>query len=565
MMKKMKRAMVQLLALTMLASSLVACGGGGETSSTDATKSTLNVGVFDAGLGTTFFNVMAADFEEYYKETSFEDNKKGVQVVMDAKKDEFKVGNLSNTMPNYENALYFMDAASYTTYSNKGLLADITSVVTEKIYDENGDMATDTGLSATQSIEDTMLDDFVNYYKTEDSKYYAIPFYIGVSGIIYDADLFDEKGFFMYENGSFGATYDDIASGNCSKGPDGRIGTEDDGLPNTWNDFVNLMKEMRESSVIPFTWDGANTYQKNNVFEYIWANYEGKDNYMLNYTFSGHDTGLNVDITEENYKELVNQEGRKAAIKAFYDIYSNTKNYSANALTQSHTEAQFEYVWSSTNTNQPIAMFMEGAYWENEARSVFEEMAITDASLGYGKRNFKLMSVPKFEGVEGVKDQTNSDMVLPASGSKTFICISEKNKCKNPEVQLKLAKLFIQFVQTRGQMAKFTASVGGCTRPYDYKVEEAEYNTYTQYGKSIMKYREEGAYLTTDLPLAALRKANQFLFEDGNGGWAFEARKGTDEKLYDPFSYFVKYKGATVEDCWADFKATFAGDFNVKK
>ena len=46
-----------------------ACGGDKE----DSTKTYLDVGVFDAGLGTVYFDEMKKDFEAYYANESFED------------------------------------------------------------------------------------------------------------------------------------------------------------------------------------------------------------------------------------------------------------------------------------------------------------------------------------------------------------------------------------------------------------------------------------------------------------------------------------------------------------
>ena len=128
------------------------CGGSGQKY--DETKSQLNVGVFYGGLGRVWMDSLAKDFEEYYKDTSFEDGKKGVQVIVDAKKKEFEIANLSVTMESYDNALYATDFSDIALWHQNGLLADISDIVNEKVYDEDGNLAAATGKAAVSSIHD---------------------------------------------------------------------------------------------------------------------------------------------------------------------------------------------------------------------------------------------------------------------------------------------------------------------------------------------------------------------------------------------------------------------------
>ena len=86
----MKKTKIICLILSVLLSvtSLTACGtrgGGGQE--IDETKSLLNIGVFEDGVGSFFVDEYIEDFVEYYKNTPFEDGKMGVQVLKEAKKD----------------------------------------------------------------------------------------------------------------------------------------------------------------------------------------------------------------------------------------------------------------------------------------------------------------------------------------------------------------------------------------------------------------------------------------------------------------------------------------------
>ena len=399
MMKKTKNIGAILLASATLLGT-AACGGSSEKE--DPTKTYLDVGVFNAGLGTAYFDELKKDFEAYYADAHFEEGKTGVVVRPLKKNTEFSPQNLKNSMKNLDQVLYILDQGSYEEFTENKLFADVTDVMTEKYLDEDGNIAADTNKEATQSVEDTMLEGYSDVFKKE-GKYYAVPYMLSIPGIIYDADLFDESALYFRKDGSIGANAAAVAAGDCSAGPDGKRGTSDDGLPDTWNDFLTLLERLR-MNYTPFTWaESPSTYQISRVFNAIWANYEGYDNFMLNYSFKGTDGNLG-SINENNFTKLLNQEGRKAAIKAFYDITKNQENYSAKARPgggNTHTGAQREYI-QSKRFGKRIAMFAENSYWEQEAREdVFNKETPQNVN-GYGKRNFRYLPIPRFENVDGI-------------------------------------------------------------------------------------------------------------------------------------------------------------------
>ena len=362
MMKKLRTIVATMLA-AVSALTMSACGGGGKTSAKeDSTKTYLDVGVFDAGLGTTYFDELKKDFEAYYAETSFEEGKKGVVVRALKKSTEFNPANLIGSMQNYEPVMYILDHGDYEEFTKKSMFLDVTDVMTEKYLDKDGNIAADTGETATKSIEETMYDGYSDVYK-KNGRYYAVPYMLSTTGIIYDADLFDEAKLFFKNDGTFGATAADIKAGTASVGPDGKAGTSDDGLPATWDEFLKLLDMIRNKGYIPFTWaESPTTYQLSRLFNAFWANYEGYDDYMLNYTFNGKDSQFN-DIDENNFIQLLGQEGRKAAIKAFYDITKNSGNYSTQAVPgggNTHKGALSEYV-QSKRFGKRIAMTVENS------------------------------------------------------------------------------------------------------------------------------------------------------------------------------------------------------------
>ena len=183
---------------------------------------------------------------------------------------------------------------------------------------------------------------------------------------------------------------------------------------------------------------------------------------------------------------------------------------------------------------------------------IFEPQSVN----GYGKRNFRYLPIPNFTGVDGIEDQTNTERVLPATYADSYICISAKNSNKNAEVQTKVAKLFIKFVQQRSQLVKFTANTG-CIRPYNYTITAEEKATCTPYMQSILTFVEEGAKIAPNLPIATKRRlyTGEIGFNESNNGFGFVAKVG-NATAFDPFTYFYKQPEKTVDDAFADMKST---------
>lgn len=544
-MKKYKKTFVMVLALMLTAGSFGACGQ--DDGGLDETKTQLNVGIFDAGLGTAWANSTARAFEECYKNVSFEDGKMGVQVVFDPKKNEFGASNLSVTMEFLDNAMYILDFSDIDLFRSKGLLSDITKVVSEKVYDEDGNLAATTKKEAVSSINDIMDEQFLGFYDRE-GKTYAIPHWAGVSGIIYDADLFDSKGYYFFKNGQLGAKQADIdlaADGDIGYGPDGVVGTTDDGLPATYDAFKRLLVQMGRDNVIPFTWSSDYAYQRRFGYQSVWANYQGANDFALNFSFNG-ETSKGEKVDETNALSIIaEQEGRKTGIQFFYDIIKGGY-YSSNAFSQSYTDVQFEYI-DSVNTNAPIAMFFEGGYWENEARSTFDYAAQFNSEMGYGKRNFRLMAIPNFEG----QPNTDSREVLIGNTQTAAVLIAEKNACQNAEVQKKLAGLFMQFMHTREQLVNFTRDTGGCFKVYDFEPTKEELASWTKFGQNIYSYMSDGANMVLNIPKAAkwqrdYTKCEEYISFHASG-------------YADPATYFYNNKNATVNDCYAIVKNSILG------
>lgn len=531
--------------------SLVGCAPKGP--GIDEGKSQLNVGLFQAGLGREWMDQAVADFEAKYANVSFEDGKQGVQVHVDHKVAEFKPGTFQTNVRNLTNAIYYLDQTNYTNYISGGYLRDITDIIDNDVYDANGNLL-NIGYDlenqklvlpqeGAKSILDIMNPDYVDNLKYTNEKYYAIPYYLSISGIIYDADLWSTEKLFLYKEEDeygerMGATLEEVEAGQNADGrevgygPDGVKGTTDDGMPETWEDFMEVLKSMQAT---PFIWSGAERYQRKYVYDYIWANYEGYDNYLKNFTL------------EEDVNTLAEQQGRKAAIKALYDIVDNNYYYSEWEDTDEYM-SELKFI-RSVNETEKIAMLMDGGYWEVNMIDEFKSMG-SNPALGWGKRNFKLFPIPNFVGTQGVANQTVfGPEVLVGTCNNSLVMIPETYKGKNA-ITDSLAELFLYFTHSREQMVQFTAYTGGCIKPYDFELLDGEETTLTKFGQSIFGYIDDGAKVISQLPLSNIVMQNEnALFGEENNYWKFNVTAGNN-KYTDAVSYFLANPNKTVDDCY---------------
>lgn len=473
--------------------SFVACSDEREV---DESKTQLNIAVYNGAMGTEWMEKIGAEFEERYADVSFESGKTGVQVWVDGGKDEFSDTNLITSMPDGDYDVYFTQNISYLKAAvDAQVFMNINDVISEK-YDvvDFGD-----GEKA-YSILDKMDKGSVNYFGLEQNgtkNYYSIGWMAPVHGIVYDVDLFCEKGFYFLADGSLGGSLD-RETDVLSAGPNGETGDYDDGLPATWEQMKELLAYMRDNEVTPFTWSGQYVYQRNNFFDAVWASYEGYDDYMLNYSMNGKTmiNGEEVTITPQTGYKIAAQEGKLAALTAIRDIVSNSKNYSNQAFysSQSHTGAEREYLLSSYE-NEPIAMLIEANYWENEAAEYFKEMASEyDEKWSQANRRFGMMPIPKFIGTAGVPDQTNTDTVINTNA----YMLAGINKYTDSE---KAAKEFFKFAHTN-EMLSLATGLTGISRGFKMKMNNEDWNkmSYCQQQTYQLQHDERTVVVNKSMP-----------------------------------------------------------------
>lgn len=504
---------------------LAACdfGGQGSNAQVDTTKTQFYIGNFDGGYGHTWIEKAAKKFEERYAETSFEAGKKGVQIWINNAKEEYSNYEFTQQISGLQQDFFVAPCPREELIENKSLIA-INDLLDESMAEFGDNKTLREKLSGwykeAYSISDTPND------PNEETVYFlpVAEAYFGT--IVYDVDLFEKEGYYIKEGGGWTTGLND----DKSLGMDGVKGTYDDGLPTTEDEFFALLDTIEGAT--PFTWAGQYTAYMNAFVFNLFCNYDDGVGQKLYNTLDGEYVidGETVQFNGYNFTDAQRLPGRLAALQVTEKLVGNSDYYSREAFntTQSHTEAQDEFLLSTT-TNNPIAMLIEGTWWENEATDTFESMAKDNAK--YSKKNRRLGLMPVIRPDGGTGTQTN----FITSPHALFINGNTDN--------VALAKKFMLYLLSDEIRELFT-DVTGCPSPYDYTLSETTYNNLSYFGKTLWEIHENENnkinFITENRTSEAYKK-NRDKYPQN-----FQTQAGT-ELTSCPFTYFKFTKGATAE------------------
>ena len=427
----------------------------------DDKRPSIYISYFNGGYGREWLDKIVG---EYNAERT--DNK--YKITIRASKDEFNVI-LSQLQSG--TAIYDMFITNSYMYKmiDAGLVEDISDV-----WDS-------TPAGSDRSIRAMMTsgEDYAIGYGDGKGGIYALPVYEGIRGFVYDHELFKKFGLLYNDAGQFIASPDET----LSAGKDGEHGTYDDGHPMTEAQWEAMVLKATQTLGYAFNYSGKFSVYVNDIYDMIAAQYDGVDAYMLNYSYDGkydfdNDGVLEEgeEITVENGYRVAEMRGKKKALE-FLDQYlackdaalgiTNTYTYpQSSALSYSHTNAQSDFI-SFTAKNNPgdkkIGMLVEGDWWENESKIVFEELE----SLGYEDyafrtHEYRFMTLPYFEGqkeegsVYAVADSTYIGLKKQTDAEKEAIC-----------------KDFLTYMFQPKYIQNFSVNTGG-VMPYDVELTEEQ-------------------------------------------------------------------------------------------
>ena len=481
-MKKICRNVVCIIVVMLLAfGNIVGCARSNPDDGTvevDTTKTQLYVNNFNAGFGDDWFEMLIDRFEEAYKDTEFEEGKKGVQVIPNQGK--YRGVTLIESVKNSRDQVYLTEAVYYYDFLSRGAMLDITDVVTEDLTEYGED----------KSIEDKMTASQQDFLKV-DGKYYAVPHYEGYYGITFDAELFDQMDLYMGEDGEFDKK---STHSGLSLGVDRQPGTYDDGLPATYEEFYALCAAMLERGVTPIVWSGEYQFYPCCVAMAMAVDANGGESLQTQLNFSGdisrHVDSINPDgtlntseltIDSTNMAEVYNQAGYYYVLDFFRTIINNGYCSEDSFLKDfSHTSAQDAFLYSNRDPEAPlVGMIFEGSWWENEAKPTFLKMEDKYVDSSRMDRQFKFMPFPKpdesyFGEKTTIVDYSNAYMFINSNIEEKYI---------------EVAKKFIAFCNTDVSLREFTVDTN-TPKALKYKLEESDLNNMSCLGKSIETMRK---------------------------------------------------------------------------
>lgn len=510
-MKKLARiTMAAVLSLTVCFAA-AGCGGTGEpgpnNEAVDANRTQLYVYNFDGGYGSDWLVRLKTRFEEAHADDEWEEGKKGVQVLITSRKDG--VGASDNIL-NQKEEVFFNEEVYY--YTNKDYFADITDAVTGDLS-AIGDPAGSTILGKMTAEQKDYLGVTESDGKTH---YYGVPHYSGFVGITYDKELFESRSLYISGVNSNGEVqFVSKTNPKKSAGIDGIEGTEDDGLPTTYDEFYQLCDRIYSMGINPLMWSGKQYTDYLNRFysalvadaagaelSYLYAP-EGKTATSLGTVGANGEWIADAQPTTiaadgSNFAELARMKGRYDALNFMRRLVTTNNWHNENAFNGGHsyTDAQDNFLMFGNvgnSGNKPNAMLIEGVWWESEATETFNEMALNvNQKFAKENRKFGFMPLPKPDTatLEAYRTAGKEGTLIDTLYSMCFVR-------KNIEAwKLPLAVEFIKFANTDESLREYT-EVTDTVRSLKYEFTEAQLaaSKMSEFGKSVVRLKQSSDIL----------------------------------------------------------------------
>ncbi len=495
--KRVFKVLFTVLAIC-LSFSAVACGGkpvgpgeGQSSKNEDGTeKSKLYVVTHNLGIGRSWMDNLANDFAEKYKNVSFEEGKRGVQVIVDAQQD--MAGYFDSSFKTVSADVVIADGVSPSNLHLSGdRILDLTDFVKSEasafdLQDVDGNtvaMSPTTIVGSTSTAIENMLYDEQKATLASDGKYYAVPYALSFSQLTYNAKLWEnsklyfadsngiklENGVSSYTNETYtGRGFIRSANDKKSPGPDGVYDTFDDGMPSSLEEFVYLYDYMVEKGLAPLMVNSVNNNEyTNKIVSAFMIALSGKDEMTALFNAKTADgktakivTGFNgeepiiddIAVNETDGYKLTRTASKYYALDLLKKVLVDPGTLSANpylganALNCSHTDAQGYFIKSANSSQiKKIGMIAEGTYWVKEAESRFKNTNL--------KEDLRVLPIPT--RLTGSVNEGEGETFTVSDEFSMFGIIN--NNIKDNPVRLKLAKTFLRYAYSDEALSKFVA------------------------------------------------------------------------------------------------------------
>lgn len=507
----LKKGVALCMAVFAVGSCFAACGKVEEEY--DPNKTQLYVKVFNGGGGTTWIETLRDEFNK---------NNDEYEVILRYE----KIG-ASSVISEIEldaatSDIYFTSEIQFQSGIYKDYFEDLTDVLNTKVDGENG-----------KTIGEKMQN--AENWKKMASKNgegcYVLPYLDAIMGFVYNHDTFVENGWLSFASEADeatitaqGITFEETSDGSeklifksatgatnyedgdyiLTAGKDGKYGTYDDGQPTTEEEFDNMIEDITlgNQKAKAYVYAGLYDQYSNHIVNAIAAQYVGPAafNKMLQFDtqdeviemHSGDDKAVSFDKGYEVYDAQGIYEGLRFADKNLNDETIVDAN-SFKVASYSHTDAQNDFLLGYKKSQGYPAMLVEGVWWENEARAMFNTVAAEKTERGFGKQDYRYMLLPAIEGQKGIDGQGNGT-VFSASDTGGIVMKKQSDPAK-------LAKLkeFLCMTLTEEVLVNFTKTTG-INRPFDYTLSQADLAEMTPFARNVYSIYHDKENITIIRP-----------------------------------------------------------------
>lgn len=413
-MKKFFAIFLSVILLAVSAALAVGCAFGVEDDDKNDGRTRLKISYYEGGFGGEWMEQIAAAFEKEHPD---------VKVVLDG---DYKMENyIGPRLENAENGGEVADIyttfsrANFTSFAQKGYLEDLSDLYERETPD---------GVK----LKDVILPEAMETGRIGGEEYWGVPWSTSVSGIVYNAKLFEENGW------------------NDS--------------PETLEEFLQLCQTIADAKV-----------QHGNVtvapLVYSGATEQGYCAHLLKSWFRMYqgETGFNTFYRYES-AQVYSMEGRLKAYEALAQVLGG-----GYAMTGSTT---LDYMAAQRTFIQgQAAMITAGSWLETEMSGFLE---------GYPDFEMKIMAMPKIYASKSADgkylDLEGKEVQHINSGSADNFIIPKRAK------QKELAKEFLLFMASQDMLTLYSQYTNS---PRPYKYENTDWSTLSVFGQSAMEVYQQ--------------------------------------------------------------------------
>ncbi len=475
-------------------------------------KTRINIANFGGGIGREWLDEAMERFAELKQDASYAEGKKGV--YLEIVENSFNLNTLG--MKESDVQIYFDERNSdVSALAQSELLLNLNSIV----KDENREGG---------SLEEAIFDSIKGILTGNDGNYYGLPHYEIFGGLSYDRKEFEKYNAFFadpedddaieYESTKYGSAYM-IYDANTTKsvGPDGIKGTEDDGLPRSYEEFIILMDYLKnDKGRNPLVVSGQYRRYCDYLLCGLWANIAGSEQMKNYYNCKGEievvdrNSDGSVKVSDENLfvgidyikkpvtKKIVlngengylsNDIAAKYYAIALLEVMVKEGFFSSNSTinTRSHYDAQLDLYMGKVGAGSGVkaCMLVEGSYWYNESA---EAGCFNTYEMVTGNKredlDIRWMALPTTVYTEDFvgREQTLLDIGLS-------YCMVNGNIKDNDELRQACLD-FVAFLYSEKELQNFTIKTG-IERMVNYNLSNETVSGMSKYYASVWNMRDK--------------------------------------------------------------------------